>query len=127
MMEEAAFKLDKSQVVPFLLTDWEVPAATLTLKTQRRNTRIRLTFEIGWSKPVTADLGEFEVIIREGSSTGREVFRGSEMCHWNALMQMDCELVAPVAGEHSYWLNVMSDGRRAIINGPIVFHAATVS
>jgi len=126
MKEEAEFKLGKDRVVPFLLTDWEVPLAQLSLTTSKPNRKVRLTFEIGWSKPFTADLGEMEVVIRASSGSGPELFRISEMCHWNAMMTMDCDVDAPEAGAHTYWLNAFSDGRRAILNGPIVFRATVL-
>jgi hypothetical protein len=126
MKEQAEFKLDKDKIVPFLLTDWEVPLAQVTLTTSKPNRKVRLTFEIGWSKPFTADLGEMDVVIRASSSSGPELFRISEMCHWNAMMTMDCDVAAPEAGTHTYWLNAFSEGRRAILSGPLMLHAAVL-
>ncbi|GFN31184.1 hypothetical protein PCURB6_14440 [Paenibacillus curdlanolyticus] len=123
MKEQAEFRLDRHQIVPFLLTEWELPIAQLTLTTSKPGCNVRLTFEIGWSKPITADLGEMEIVIRASSSSGPELFRISEMCHWHAMMTMDCDVAAQEAGAHTYWLNACSAGRRAILDGPVIMRA----
>jgi hypothetical protein len=119
MKEKAEFRMEKHQIVPFVLADWEVPIAKLTVTTTKPNSRVRLAFEIGWSRPYTADLGEMDVVIRETTGAGRELFRDSEMCHWTAMMSMDFEFTIAQAGTYTYWMNAVSVGRRAIINGPI--------
>ncbi|GMK39875.1 hypothetical protein PCCS19_29300 [Paenibacillus sp. CCS19] len=124
-MKKAEYRMEKHQIVPFLLVDWEVPIGRLTVTTTKPNRLVRLAFEIGWSKPHTADLGEMEIVIRESSGAGTELFRESEMCHWNALMTMDCEITVPVEGTYTYCMNAVSAGRRAIINGPIYWYEAT--
>ncbi|MBD3920212.1 hypothetical protein H8B09_15710 [Paenibacillus sp. PR3] len=126
-MKKAEYRIEKHQMVPFLLTDWEVPIARLTITTTQPNRRVKLDFEIGWSRPHTADLGELEIVIRQSSGAGTELFRESEMCHWNAMMTMDCEVAIPVAGTYTYYMNAVSVGRRAILNGPIYWYEASNS
>ncbi|PWW07524.1 hypothetical protein DFQ01_102423 [Paenibacillus cellulosilyticus] len=126
-MKKAGYRIEKHQIVPFLLTDWEVPIAKLTVTTKKPNCLVRLAFEIGWSKPHTADLGEMEIVIRESSGGGHELFRDSEMCHTNAMMSMDCDIAIPQAGTYTYYMNAVSVGRRAIINGPIYWYEASTS
>jgi hypothetical protein len=111
---------------PFEIGDEEVVLTGLWLDNLERSYRIMFEIEIGWDKPIHADLGELEIMIRRGDATGEIVDWTQETCFNSALTNIDASTVEG-APYQNYVLTVKSSGTRARIIGPYLFKGTVLS
>jgi hypothetical protein len=105
---------------PFEIGDEEVVLTGLWLDHLDLSSRIMFEIEIGWDKPIYADLGELEIMIRRGDATGEIVDWTQETCFNTALTKIDAS-TEEGAPYQNYVLTVKSPGTRARIIGPYLF------
>jgi hypothetical protein len=111
---------------PFEIGDEEVVLTGLWLDHLDLSHRIMFEIEIGWDKPIYADLGELEIMIRRGDSTGEIVEWTQESCFNSALTNIDVSIMEE-SPYQSYFLTVKSPGTRARIIGPYLFKGTVLS
>jgi len=82
--------------------------------------------EIGWDRPIHADLGELEIMIRRGDATGEIVEWTQESCFNSALTKIDASTEEGTPYQN-YVLTVKSLGTKARIIGPYLFKGTVLS
>lgn len=111
---------------PFEIGDEEVVLTGLWLDRLDPSYRIAFDIEIGWDKPIYADLGELEIMIRRGDSTGEIVDWTQETCFNSALTIIDAS-TEEGSPHQNYVLTVKSPGTRARIIGPYLLKGTVLS
>jgi hypothetical protein len=102
---------------PFEIGDEEVVLTGLWLDHLDQFCRIVFEIQIGWDRPVHADLGELEIMIRRGDATGEIVEWTQETCFNGTLTNIDVSTVEASLNQN-YVMTVKSPGTRARIIGP---------
>lgn len=104
---------------PFQVPEFEFPIAQIELRAIRSGKSIEFEIEIGWGKPMAADLGEMEIVLRKHSAQGQEIFRSYEMCHQSAVSLLEHTEPVTEAAAEAYVLLVRSADSKAYMSGPI--------
>lgn len=104
---------------PFQVPDFEFPIAQLDLRAIRSGKTIEFEIEIGWGKPIAADLGELEIVLRKHSAQGQEIYRSYEMCHQSAVSLLEHTEPGTETSAEAYVLLVRSVDSKAYLTGPI--------
>lgn len=111
---------------PFEVGDEEVVLTGLWLDNLDPSYRIVLEIEIGWDRPIYADLGELEITIRKTDLNGDIVEWTQENCFNYSLTKLDVSTVEE-SPFRNYVLTVKSLGARARITGPYLLKGTVLS
>ncbi len=111
---------------PYEIGDEEVVLTGLWLDHLDPSYRIVLEIQIGWDKPIHADLGDLEIMIRRGDAAGEIVEWTQETCFNSAFTNIDAS-TEEASPHQNYVLTVKSSGTRARIIGPYRFKGTVLS
>lgn len=101
---------------PFLVGD-ELVLTSVSLRGIGPADDVVVRMEIGWSNPLSLDMGELEVLLRRDSASGETVDWSLESCFLSAVTRLEYRTRGG-APEQVYYLCVKSRERRARITGP---------
>ena len=111
---------------PFIIGEEEVVLTGLWLEHLDPSYRIVFDIEIGWDKPIYADLGELEIRIRRGDAAGEIIEWTHETCFNSALTNIDVSTVEE-SPYQNYVLTVKSPGMKARMIGPYLLKGTVLS
>lgn len=107
----------KGQFDPFLVAKTEIVLTSVSLQKISPTDRIVLRLEVAWDKPLQWDMGELDIMIREGSPNGPVVYTTTEACFYFAHTKLE-HTIRSRSGQQIYYLTVSSAEARARIVGP---------